>query len=400
MTGCNSVTILIVGDCDLDTDHISRLIRPRRTAISLPTCTIQTASTGSAGLKVIQSITPDCVLLDYALPDMSGLDFLDYLSELLGDSLTSIVMLIEHEEGSIAADAMKRGVHDFLIKGDISAGFLSWSLSSALEKAELYKQVQNQHEELELFADRITHDILGPLSNLSLYAEHLGQLEQEGVTSDDQDFTVNTVVQSLDHIMAQVEAFRTYTRIGRSRSLFSEVDLGEIVDHIRLLLSNNAEQTHVQIDKDQLPTVLGNSEGLGQLFQNLIANSIKYCTRKPSIRISAKWMDIQWLVSVSDNGIGMPKSAQCDIFEPFVRLHSRTQYPGAGMGLATCKKVVQQHGGKIWFTSEPGKGTTFFFTLAHLLIDDRDSISGLRAIPSSILHKNLTSEKSKAANHG
>jgi signal transduction histidine kinase len=114
---------------------------------------------------------------------------------------------------------------------------------------------------------------------------------------------------------------------------------------------------------DSLPKVYGDSIQLCSLFQNLIGNAIKFSAEQPKVRISAKKQDGWWVFSVKDNGIGIDAEDTGKIFAVFHRLHSKSDYPGTGIGLAICKKIIERHGGRIWVESEPGKGSTFFFTL-------------------------------------
>jgi len=126
-----------------------------------------------------------------------------------------------------------------------------------------------------------------------------------------------------------------------------------------LILEKNAEITY----DDALPEVEGYSAQLSRLFQNLIGNGIKFNKEIPQIHISAKGQSREYVFSVRDNGIGLDPKDSDKIFAVFHRLHSKSEYPGTGIGLAICKKIVERHGGRIWVESEPGKGSTFYFTL-------------------------------------
>lgn len=363
------IKILIVDDFKLDVHAITRQLRSERVKQLAPIeYEIRSAATGHLGLVEAQEFRPDCTLLDYGLPDMNGLEFIDSLIEVSGELATPIVMLTGQGDEQIAVDALKRGVHDYLIKGNFKEGQLTWTIFSALEKATLQKQLSSKHEELELFASRMAHDILGPLSNLSIYAEYLEDFVDLDKAKSDNSSSLdplNAIMSSIDHIVEMVEAFRDYASVGRTQMNFGQVNLNCIIEHVLLLLQAEINSVGAQISVDPLPLVIGDNVGLGQLLQNLIANAIKYCSESPRIKISAVKLGSKWQIRVSDNGIGIDNADQIhdQLFEPFARSHTHTQYPGTGVGLATCRKIAEQHGGKIWFSSTPKQGTTFYFTL-------------------------------------
>jgi light-regulated signal transduction histidine kinase (bacteriophytochrome) len=125
------------------------------------------------------------------------------------------------------------------------------------------------------------------------------------------------------------------------------------------------------VTHDPLPEVMADPIQLSQLLQNLIGNAIKFRgENKPLIHISAKRKKKEWVITVSDNGIGIPAEYTEKIFEMFQRLHNKKEYPGTGIGLATCKKIVERHGGRIWVESNPGRGSTFYFTLPDRLMSE------------------------------
>jgi len=128
-------------------------------------------------------------------------------------------------------------------------------------------------------------------------------------------------------------------------------------------MNDAVESSKAEIIRDTLPKVMADSIQMVQLFQNLIGNAIKsHGEDKPRIHISSKQMEREWVFSVRDNGIGIPREQTEKIFEIFQRLN-KDKYPGSGIGLAICKKIVERHGGRIWVESEPGKGATFYFTI-------------------------------------
>ncbi len=149
-----------------------------------------------------------------------------------------------------------------------------------------------------------------------------------------------------------------------SDSPLESVDISDIIDTVKKNLSTTIEETGAEIRTSGLPVVRGNSVPLVHLFQNLVSNALKYRSeRKPLVTITATEEAGHWLFSVEDNGIGIAKEFQTHIFGIFKRLHDRAEYPGTGVGLAICQKIVESQRGRIWVESEPGRGSTFFFTL-------------------------------------
>ena len=145
---------------------------------------------------------------------------------------------------------------------------------------------------------------------------------------------------------------------------FEPTDSKDVLDKAVANMSLAIEECHASVTHDDLPTVISDATQLLQLFQNLTGNALKFRSRgKPYVHVGAERRMGEWLFSIRDNGVGFdPKHAQ-RIFGIFRRLHSRSEYPGTGIGLAICKRIVERHGGRIWAESEPGKGSTFYFTL-------------------------------------
>ena len=155
-----------------------------------------------------------------------------------------------------------------------------------------------------------------------------------------------------------------YSRVNTSKEERDEVNVNAIVTDLSKLYKNALSETKGSLAFEALPIVHGSKTQIMQLFQNLVGNAIKYKSDQPPvIKISCKELDEYIEFSVADNGIGIDERFFNKIFIIFQRLHNREQYSGTGIGLAICKKIVDRHGGRIWLTSSPGKGSTFYFTL-------------------------------------
>jgi light-regulated signal transduction histidine kinase (bacteriophytochrome) len=165
-------------------------------------------------------------------------------------------------------------------------------------------------------------------------------------------------------MQALIKALLEYSRVGTRGKELVATDCRKVMEQTLSNLKGAIAEAGAVVSTSELPTVKGDATQLGQLFQNLIGNAIKFCRDgKPQIRVSAERKGGAWLFAVKDNGIGIDRDSLERIFEIFQRLHTQSEYPGTGIGLALCKKIVQRHGGTIWVESEPDSGSTFLFTI-------------------------------------
>jgi len=224
-------------------------------------------------------------------------------------------------------------------------------------------ELARSNAELEQFAYVSSHDLQEPLRMISSYLQLL-QRRYQGKLDDKADkyiyFAVDGAARMQNLINDLLEFSRVATRAKEPEPTDSEFVLNQTLSNLELYIKqNNAAVSH-----DPLPEVLADNTQLAQVFQNLIANGIKFHGEKaPKIHISVERKENEWLFSVQDNGIGIDSQYSEKIFEVFKRLHTKEKYPGTGIGLAICKKIIERHGGRIWVESEFGKGSTFYFTL-------------------------------------
>lgn len=217
--------------------------------------------------------------------------------------------------------------------------------------------------ELQQFAYIATHDLQTPLRSISGFAQLL-QKEFQGRISDQADLWIGQLVHHVERMHELIRDLLAYSGVDASGRPFQPTDFHQIFDDAVGSLQEVIRQSGAKVTRDELPTVMGDRIQLAQVMQNLIDNGIKYRSKEPPrIHVSARRQGNEWVLSVQDNGIGMAKKHQYRIFEIFRRLHSQQAYPGTGIGLAICRRVVQRHDGRIWVESEPGKGSIFYFTL-------------------------------------
>ncbi|MBF0505522.1 MAG: PAS domain S-box protein [Nitrospirae bacterium] len=230
-------------------------------------------------------------------------------------------------------------------------------LSRAME------ELSRSNEELEKFAYVASHDLQEPLRMVSSFVQLL-EKRYKGKLDQDADDFINFAVDGANRMQTLITDLLAYSRVGRLGKKFGETSCEAVLDHALSNLQAVVEETGAVVTRGPLPAVTGDDSQLVQLFQNLIGNAIKFCKgRLPSIHISAEQSGNAWVFSVRDNGIGIPPEYSERIFSIFQRLHGRQEYQGTGIGLAICRKVVERHGGKIWVKSEPGTGSTFYFTI-------------------------------------
>jgi PAS domain S-box-containing protein len=216
--------------------------------------------------------------------------------------------------------------------------------------------------DLQEFAYITSHDLLEPLRTIRACTEMFLKKNGEKLTDDEKDL-LQLVAAAGQRMSAMVSDLLGYSRMLTEDVPMANVPISEVLDWARNNLHLAVQTSNAQISCREMPIVRGNRIALVQLFQNLLSNAIKYRRSEPvEIRISAERKADGWLFAVRDNGIGIdPTYHQC-IFRLFQRLHSQ-EFPGTGIGLTLCRKIVQAHGGKIWVESEVGMGATFFFTL-------------------------------------
>lgn len=228
---------------------------------------------------------------------------------------------------------------------------------------ELLMSLERSNKELENFAYIASHDLQEPLRMISSYTKLLatkykGKLDQEA--DEYIEFAVDGAVR-MQNLITDLLAFSRVTINGKP---IEPLSCNEILKKTLRNLSVYIAESKAEITYDNLPDVMGDEVQLIQVFQNLISNAIKFHSAAlPRIHISAEKKGQHIIFKVMDNGIGIEPKFHEKIFSIFLRLHSRQEIPGAGIGLAICKKIVERHGGKIWVESEPGRGATFFFTL-------------------------------------
>jgi PAS domain S-box-containing protein len=233
------------------------------------------------------------------------------------------------------------------------------------EKAlfKLNEELTRSNKELQQFAYLTSHDLQEPLRTISTFTQFLAQRYQGHFDKEGEQF-IHYIVESAHRMKNLINDLLTYSMVGSRTSPFTEVDFNHVFEKVVHHLAFIVQKKNAVITRGELPSVLGDESQLIQLLRNLVDNSLKFCNKTPAIHISAKEQPDVYLFSVRDNGIGINQKYAHKIFLIFQRLVARDEYEGTGIGLAVCKRIAERHGGKIWFESKLGEGTTFYFTIA------------------------------------
>ncbi|MEO0898464.1 MAG: ATP-binding protein [Bacteroidota bacterium] len=226
------------------------------------------------------------------------------------------------------------------------------------------ERLASSNEDLRQFAHVSSHDLREPLRSIGCFASLLKNKHYDQIDEESNEF-IDFIVQGVDRMDKLLSDLLAYSVVGIFQTDYEEVDINYMITDIIGKLKKEKGSAGVKIKLSGLPIIQANKGQITQLFQHLIDNAIKFRSDKfPQIEIRAEKRGRKYLFSVEDNGIGMEKEYKEKIFGLFLRLHNRkSQYQGTGVGLSICKKIVEQHKGRIWIDSEPGVGTTVFFTL-------------------------------------
>ncbi len=365
------------------------------------------AKSGTEALDLLMAHEFALALIDVQMPGMSGFELAEFMR---GTNKTKKVPIIfvsaTAKNPNFSFKGYERGAVDFLLKPldthavkskvnifielflqkkelktqletitrnqselDAKAAELE-KLNAALcqvnSKLELsLREVRLLNDDLEQFAFIASHDLKEPLRTIHSFLQLL-QRKNEGKFDPESVEYLQFALGGASRMTQLISDLLEYASAGMSPFKPQSVDCNEVLESAIQNLALLIAETKSEIVKEPLPTVLGDKTQLIQLFQNLLTNAIKFRGDKsPTIRVAGTSLEKEWVLAVSDNGMGIPKDAQKRIFVLFQRLNTRSEIDGSGIGLAVCKRIVERHGGRIRVESELGKGSTFHFAISN-----------------------------------
>ena len=375
---------------------------------------VEQATNGAEALNLARKGPPDLIITDLLMPVMDGFELCrQWKADDILKKIPFVVYTATYTEPKDEQLVMSLGADKFMIKpqkpelilnivqeilSNLGASFpVKEPLGDEMEALKSYNEVlfhklekkmksldreveeksatekklestvealKKSNEELKKFAYATSHDLQEPLRMISLYVQLLNKKLDPILDAECREY-INIVTKGAGAMSEMIKDIIDFSKTGGFEKNFAPVNLSNLVEDITEMFGPRINETGADIIVDKLPVVNGNREQLERLFQNLISNALKFYKNgeHPKLEITASMKDNYWLFCFKDNGIGISSKYFSQIFVLFQTLHSKSEYGGSGIGLALCKKIVENHGGSIWVVSEEGKGAAFYFTL-------------------------------------
>lgn len=328
----------------------------------------------SASGSILEVNQAGANFLGMARRDIQGRPIFDFIpediSELRAEKCTTVSDTLEpeHWRDQQGDRIFENTAYPVIVDGE--AERIALFMQDITQRIHAEEQLQKHSEaleaankELQHFAYVASHDLREPLRKMSNFAGLLGR-RYTGQLDERADRYINYVVDAAMRMQGLIDDLLLYSRAGRMELIKERVDTEEMLERIINDLEPQLVAASAQVTHDELPVVDAHVSQLGQLFQNLLTNAVKFrSARDPRIHVSCEKSKPGWTFCVRDNGIGIDPEQFERVFGIFQRLHNREEYPGTGIGLAVCKKIVERHGGRIWVESAPEEGSKFFFTV-------------------------------------
>ena len=339
---------------------------------------IHSVESGEGALKRLLTEDYAVILLDAHMPGMDGFETAALIKQRERSRRVPIVFLTAGDEPRLALRSYELGAVDYLTK-PLQPGALRskvtvfaelWSAHAELRTLNAQLQARTEeldrsNRDLEQFAYVASHDLQEPLRKITGFCGLL-RSRYHGKLDDRADQYLDFAIDGATRMSRLITELLAFSRVGRATSAHGNLDSQKLLDAALRNIGTQIDEAGAKVTYDPLPTVLGEPSLLTTVFQNLISNAVKFRSqRPPEIHVGVARVDGLWRFRVRDNGIGVDPEYAEKVFGIFQRLHGSDRYPGTGLGLALCRKIIEHHGGTIWLDIDGGEGTgsAFCFTL-------------------------------------
>ncbi|MFH5803067.1 ATP-binding protein [Alienimonas sp. DA493] len=356
MSFSHLMRVLVVEDSD---DHYE-LLRRRVMADGQSGVELYRQASLADGLAFLDAHEIDVVLLDLGLPDSAVTDTLSRFKRARPE--LAVVVLTSLDDLDFAAEAVSHGAQDFLVKSQLSRDRVVRSLRYAIERKQKSLGLEKTNQELRNFAHTVAHEVRNPAAAalLALSCVRMEPLSEQGKEM------VGMAEESLRTLSDLVRELLNFAEIENASAPAKAIALDSVVDHVLARFQGELASVGGTVEREPLPTVTAHWAQLSLLFQNLIANAIKYRSPERDLRIRIVPADAELPgVAVSDNGVGIAETHLPKLFDVFYRADPAEDVPGTGVGLALCRRIVQRYGGGMSVRSRVGEGSTFQATFGE-----------------------------------
>lgn len=350
------------------------------------------AKSGKEALRLVLEHEFAVILLDVKLPDMDGFQIAEFIRRHRKSRNTPIIFITAYGRDELmiskgyslgAVDYIFKPIIPEILRAKVGVFIQLFDTTRQLRETSRQLDAQNQKElqkrarqleklnkeledsnrELDQFAYIASHDLREPLRTITNFIQLLGDKYRDKFNDEAKQYMA-FIADGAERMKFLIKDLLEFSHVGRNELVRETISASAILAKVKQILQNEISRTEAEIVDDAQVDIRVNPALFQQLLQNLISNSLKFRDdKKPKIRFKVVDHGAKWLFSVQDNGIGISKEHQKVIFQIFQRLHKTEEYPGTGIGLAICDKIVRKHGGRIWVESESRKGSTFFFTV-------------------------------------